>query len=188
MKKACLHESYEPFGRKCISCHEWKKECLLSRKRPAPRPKRGKEKAKPLGQPESDGEGKKVEIVSPAKSLGLLSLLKKTFARKSQDDGPDKSQTEGGTSPYSPYSRKVKNLLARTRPAVVPPPLTHPMGDYQRYCNSVIDSDYQDVETATLPFRSSTSLRSYNTFGSTSDKSAAEVQALDFELGLMCQK
>ena len=88
----CLRESYKLFSSKCISCHEWKKGCSLSRKRPAPRPKCGKEKAKPLGHPESDGEGEKVEVVSPAKSPGLLSSLKKTFARKSQDDGLDKWQ------------------------------------------------------------------------------------------------
>ena len=69
---------------------------------------------------------------------------------------------------------------------MVPPPLTRPMGDYQQYRDLATDSDY--VETVTPPFGSSTSLRSYNTFSSTSDKSAIDVQALDFELGLMRQK
>lgn len=129
-----------------------------------------------------------MEVVSPAKSPGLLSSLKKTFGRKSQDEGTSKSQDDGGASPYSPYSRTADNQPARTRPAVVPPLLTRPKVDYQQYRDSAVDSDYQDVGTATPPFGSSTSLRSYNTYGSTSDKSAAEVQALDFELGLMRQK
>lgn len=146
------------------------------KKQPAPRPKRGKERAPaPIDPAESDVDTSRADDVSPAKSPGILSSLKKTFTRKSQD--------EGSTSPYS--TRKNTGVSSRPVVEVVPPPRRRPAADYSSY-REPIESDYQDVGSPVAPFASTSSLRSYATVETTSDHS--NQAALGFELDYMRKK
>src|SRR6202044_1672012 len=82
-------------------------------------------------------------------------------------------------------TRRATEASSRQVVEVVPPPRRRPQVDYSAY-REPIESDYQEVGSPVPPFASTSSLRSYGTIETTSDRS--DKASLGFELDYMRRK